>query len=132
MRLKTGNGIKCDLCESEHADKFTYYSYSVQECHVVRNEVGARWIKKKKEYDICQSCYDLHCDTVVKHYKPTRSGLNCDMCGKHMNGNFIFYRCKIDKIIVDLDNDINDVLNDELSIDCCNCIQTTLKGQSNG
>ena len=112
MLLDDNTGIRCDRCWVAHQSDFTYYSFDFQVIHVTRNVLPAFQYNKQPIFsmDICQSCMDDISDIVKKKYKPTKmhpqrqcpKGINCDLTGTHLTGEYDFYLCVIAKVVVQL------------------------------
>lgn len=97
-------GVKCDLCGEEHDGDFTYYSLDIREVTVVnnRNPVGVSGLPIIFSLDACHKCVVGLGDTIRVHYSPTRVGVNCDLCGAQMRGDFTFYYIVVSSIVVNM------------------------------
>lgn len=107
MRLEKDGfviGVKCDLCGTEHVGDFTYYSLDVREVPVLNNKhaTGISNLPVIFSLDSCHKCITQTGDTIKIHYKPTKSGVNCDLCGSEMRGDFSFYYINVSSVTVDI------------------------------
>lgn len=111
MLLSTKNGIVCDACGMGVIEKFTYYSFDLQEVIVKNSVVPALQNVTIPifSFDICQHCMENIKATIIKCYRPTRitpgrqcpQGIFCDLTGRHLSGDFTCYNACVSIVAVD-------------------------------
>lgn len=97
-------GVKCDLCGCEMEGDFTYYSLDVREVAVKNNQhtPGISNLPVIFSLDSCHKCVTGLGDTIRVHYTPTKTGMNCDLCGAQMRGDFTFYYVSVSAVAVNM------------------------------
>jgi hypothetical protein len=108
MILGTKDGICCDHCGSIEQRNFTYYSWDLHERRCREGRLGRQSQNVVASFDICQNCQTAFEQRIVKAFKPTRitpdkrcpTGLNCDITGEQLRGDFKFYQCIVTKLSV--------------------------------
>ena len=101
MFLETRDGIRCDLCEATHRERFSYYSVD-QSTHSIQGI--ARATANADSFDVCSSCYDKLIERCKANLGPhDRNAIKCDLCKTYMKGNFTYYRYVFAKVEVDRD-----------------------------
>lgn len=108
MQLADKSGIKCDLCGKEYRHDFVYYSLDMKIVQVQNNRhpPGAHDLSvldgPPVTLDACATCM-LGMENATKaNYKPTSTGVNCDLCGTQLRGSFSYYYCKVTKADVSM------------------------------
>lgn len=97
-------GIICDLCGSEHENDFTYYSADVREVAITnnRNVANLSNLPIIFSFEVCTKCITEIGDIVKVHYIPTSVGINCDLCGCELRGDFTFYYTNVSEVNVEM------------------------------
>lgn len=112
-------GIICDRCAMNIKEKFTYFSFDIDEISVSNNIMNVK-NTVVLSLDICPKCFDDFKNSVIKNYKPYRivdnrscpNGIFCDLSGAHMYGTFTCYHITVSYISVDVNASVN-VIDDE-------------------
>ena len=113
MQSHDRSGIVCDLCGSNHRLDFAYYSMDARQVTVRNNRiVSDTGGPPVSSFDACTSCVELIKDAIRVNYRPTSSGVNCDLCDSRMRGDFMYYDIAISRV---------DVSAASGSISCARC-----------
>lgn len=100
----TNDGIRCDFCAIEKIGDFVYFSLDIREVNVADNKFPVHIIREPVIFsiDACLPCMERLGEIVKLHYVPTLIGMNCDICGGKMRGNFSFYYCLVTQVNVSM------------------------------
>lgn len=100
------SGIKCDICAAEHENDFSYSSADAREVCVINNatQTPIPSLPVIFSFDICDNCISRIKELIKVNYLPTRSGVNCDLCGLKMRGDFSYYYVNLSLVNVSLYN----------------------------
>lgn len=105
MLLNPPDGISCDCCGSKQRNEFTYYSIDMRQVEVVRNRFpDADSGPAIFSLDVCPSCLSQFEQAIRANYRPTSTGVNCDLCEAQMRGDFSFYSCRVSKVRVSFEH----------------------------
>ena len=93
---KDKTGIQCDRCGSIYHNQFIYFSADFYKINTLN---GRQTIQEHPQLsaDFCESCMAEIGRIVVKHYKPIKNGIQCELCGIVQSGTFESYHGKITK-----------------------------------
>lgn len=99
------DGVSCDLCGTEARSDFTYYSIDIREVTVSNGHSVNRDLSNLPiifSLDRCKQCMVDMANLIKINFVPTSTGVNCDLCGLEMRGNFIFYYMTISEVVVSM------------------------------
>lgn len=101
-------GVKCDLCGVELEGDFTYYSLDIREVVVSggRHTHNLNQLPIIFSLDACHKCVTDLGETIRIHYAPTKVGINCDLCGLQLRGDYTFYYINISAVGVDMNGGV--------------------------
>ena len=99
MQLLNKSGIACDYCAFEFAADFTYYSFDFHQVDV--REALCKHDDVILSVDMCYKCMELFKSRLVEVAAAVpESPLRCDITGKSLNGDGLYYLCNIIKATV--------------------------------
>ena len=104
MQLSDKTGISCDSCGTSYRLDFTYYSLDFRQVDVVgnrRSDIDTIYnLPLSFSVDACEKCWAEMTIVIKKFYKPTTVGINCDLTGTKLTGNFSYFHCNVQKAVV--------------------------------
>lgn len=130
MKLITGDGISCDICNSEHKEIFKYFSYD--RYNISKGNLPSPLVDPPSiphSLDLCQKCNDDVIDIILLNNKNTsmrnlKFGTFCELTGcKIDNTNYYMYRVRM----IDVDLNSSSVVVDKDYFSFCS-INQDLKG----
>lgn len=130
MLTKDKRGIRCDRCGLDIVEKFSYFSFDIQEANVINNTISLK--PSTVSFDICPRCLEELKAIIIKSYKPYRivnnrscpGGIFCDLSGIHMIGTFTCYYICVSSVTVDIKSKPSTQVMDDKYVELWICANT--------
>lgn len=93
-KLKSNDGIACDICNTQFSKSFVYYNYDFVKILINESVIPSVFgMTKNVEFqrDVCENCHDSNSLKIVNNNKSRPRYAVCELSGSKISNDFAYY-----------------------------------------